>query len=146
MHLSSRGRCSSFLKMRSLHAPRAEAADRATWQMLFNMIGNSLYQLVVCVWILFYGPSYFNIVHVSDLGRISARSRPRSRRDLGYLCTQGIGSTYEREHPGEASVHLTILFNSFVMMTLFNARRDQRRDAPEMRPRCTRDKPEISPR
>ena len=52
----------------------------------------ALMQVAVCCWVLFYGPKWFDVPE---------------------------GHLYTRE-TGEPSEHHTILFNVFVMMTLFN--------------------------
>ena len=61
-------------------------------QMWFNMGGQGAYQALLCLWILFNGPSYFGVPD---------------------------GTAYFEE-TGAPSLHHTILFNTLVLMTLAN--------------------------
>ena len=72
--------------------PVNRSASMIKRQMYFNMIGQGVYQVAICMWILFYGPEYFSVPD---------------------------GSKYFEE-TGAPSAHHTILFNCFVMMTLAN--------------------------
>jgi magnesium-transporting ATPase (P-type) len=72
--------------------PVNRSASMITKQMWCNMIGQSFYQLVVCIWLLFWGYHSFGI-------------------EQGHLYL---------ERTAAPSQHYTILFNVFVMMTLFN--------------------------
>lgn len=63
-------------------------------QMWFNMIGQSIYQLIIIIWIL------------ADGENVAAFEIPSSARDL--------------PHNAEPSQHFTFLFNTFVLMQLFN--------------------------
>ena len=79
--------------------PVNRSQSLVTRQMWFNMVGHALYQLAVCFWILFEGPKTF----------VDSSGQPLVE-----------GHQFERENHGAPSQHLTILFNAFVMMTLFN--------------------------
>jgi len=75
-----------------LRPPVNRTANMITKQMWFNMLGQGLYQAALCLWILFYGPTYFGVPD-----------------GTAYL-----------EETGAPSAHHTILFNTLVMMTLAN--------------------------
>ncbi len=72
--------------------PVNRTASMISKQMWFNMIGQGIFQASVCIWILFYGPEYFDVPE-----------------GTAYL-----------EETGDPSEHHTILFNAFVLMTLAN--------------------------
>jgi P-type Ca2+ transporter type 2B len=75
-----------------LNPPVNRTASMITKNMLFNMVGQATYQVVVVTTLLFAGPSLLNV---------------------------RAGDTYEL-NGGDNSVHYTIIFNSFVWMQLFN--------------------------
>src|ERR1700749_4902976 len=72
-------------------APYGRKKPIVSRTMMKNILGHAVYQLIVVFVLLYYGEKIFNI----DNGR-----------------TGGLGSA-----PTE---HLTIIFNTFVIMTLFN--------------------------
>ena len=72
--------------------PVNRTASMFTKHMWFNMIGQGCFQASICHWILFYGPSHFQVPD-----------------GTAYL-----------ERTGAPSAHHTILFNALVLMTLAN--------------------------
>merc|ERR1712157_652100 len=67
--------------------------------MFFNMFGHAAYQITVIMVLLFKGPDLFGF-------------------DPGHLVEKdgGLGEGSKKEN----SLHYTLIFNSFVWMTLFN--------------------------
>lgn len=83
--------------------PVNRSASIVTQQMMCNMLGHGAMQVGVCAWVLFYGPEHFT-------------STDAPRDAAGHI---QFGHVYAAE-TGAPSEHYTILFNVFVMMTLFN--------------------------
>lgn len=75
-----------------LRRPYGRTKSLISSSMMKIIIGNSIYQLVVIFYILFYGDRFFDI-------------------------DSGIGQSVDSS---VASVHFTIIFNILVFMTLFN--------------------------
>jgi len=73
--------------------PVNRSVSMITQQMWFNMLGQSLYQIVALLWLLFTGPKYFDIEY---------------------------GVDYSEHNEGAPSQHFTMVFTLLVMMTLFN--------------------------
>merc|ERR1711871_1241622 len=78
--------------------------------MWFNMLGQSVYQLAVVLTIMFHGHYLFYYSDSSD----------RFEQTVNGTTTQGDHLVDGRVAGCDYTQHYTALFNTFVMMTLFN--------------------------
>lgn len=76
-----------------------------------NIAGQSLYQLVVVFGILFYGDKMFDIESGRGAGQL-----------MSLPCGKKINLNFDSftELSAAPTIHFTMVFNAFVMMTLFN--------------------------
>ena len=95
--------------------PYGRNASLLSLQMKFNLFGQSVYQLTVLL-ILLFGAA----------GSGDQRGQPScDASEFGIPCTNcggflDIPAGHGREYSDTPTAHYTILFNAFVMMTLFN--------------------------
>ena len=82
-----------------------------------NIAGQSLYQLTVVFGILFYGDKMFDIESGRGAGQLSL---PCGNLGLLFLKTIRFNIDSFPELGAPPTIHFTMVFNAFVMMTLFN--------------------------
>ena len=80
--------------------------------MAKNILGQAVYQLAVVFAILFYGEKMFDI----DSGRLVGKMRDA----LAFIYFTIAGTSSEDSRGSKSNVHFTMIFNVFVLMTLFN--------------------------
>ena len=87
-----------------LRPPVNRTASLVTTQMWCNMIGHSVYQLIICLWLLFE-PSFSPVI-------------PGQNATSAFFGYEDGASYYKRTHlPSE---HYSVIFHCFVLMTLVN--------------------------
>lgn len=74
--------------------PVNRSASLLSRQMIVNMVGQSIYQITILLLVYYFGSGWFGV-------------------EAGHIHADG-------GHGVKASVHYTIIFTTFVMMTLFN--------------------------
>ena len=95
-------------------------------QMLYNMVGHAVYQVIVCMFLYFpTGPRFLGCDdgagghHAVDNGHFPSCNAPDDDHAVEYNAT-GVHADDDDCVVKENSVHYTCIFNAFVMMTLFN--------------------------
>merc|ERR1711968_385372 len=95
--------------------PYSRSSSLISPRMWVNMLGHAAYQVAICLMVYFGGESIFGL---SENGIVYPSDKNTFKRLYPELGDDKVGKS--RDHGSDPTVHFTLLFNIFVMCTLFN--------------------------